>query len=258
MNKFLILALSLVLYGAVSAQTAAQKSAARQIFARFRALNQSQKLDTPAARALVIGEAREYIKLPQLGAISAPDTIVFPSTTRAVARVQALDENGKPMTDVYFTLQKEGASWKVSALRALALTGIIVGARDELKNKKTPTAQERDELANLNLLLSLDADLRRHFTTNQSAFEKLARAANQPKTAASAQTQMKNLQRQLHLNPGAPRAGSQNTSEFIIGGIPDNLVGYGYSPSGALPPISVDDYIWVERLTPHWYLFRTT
>ena len=254
MNKFLVLTLSLALCGAANAQTPAQKSAARQTFAQFRALNQSQKLNTPSARALVTGEAKEYVKSPQLGPMSAPDALVFPSPTRAVARVQGLDGKGKPMMDVYFTLQREGAIWKVSALRALALTGIPAQVRAGLRAKKNPSATDRDELANLNLLLSLDADLKRHFTTNQSAFDQLARAANAPKPSAS----MKELQRQLHLSAGAPQSGKNGSREWIVGGLTDNLVGYGYSPSGALPPISTEDYIWVERLSPHWYFFRTT
>ena len=258
MKKLLLFTLSLAFCGAARAQTPAQKSAARQTFTQFRALNQSQKLDTPAARVLVTGEAVNYVKAPQLGPMSAPDALVFLSPTRAVARVQALDGNGKPLMDVYFTLNREGAHWKVSALRALALTGIPEMARDELKKKKNPTATERDELANLNLLLSLDANLKRHFTAHQSAFEQLARATNSPKLSAPAQKQMKSLQRQLRLNQSAPLAAKNASREFIIGGMTDNLVGYGYSPSGALPPISTENYIWVERLGPHWYLFRTT
>ena len=256
MKKLSILALSLALCGAANAQTPAQKSAARQTFAQFRALNQSQKLNTPAARALVTGEAKEYVKAPQLGPISAPDALVFPSPTRAVARVQALDDAGKPQMDIYFTLNREGANWKVSALRALALTGIIEQARDELRAKRNPTAQQREQLANWDLLLSLDVDLKRHFTTNQNAFEQLARLANQTKTSSQKQRQI--LQQQLHLSASAPDSGKNGSREFIVGGLTDNLVGYGYSPSGALPPISVEDYIWVERLSPHWYFFRTT
>ena len=258
MKKILLLALSLAFCGGANAQTAAQKSAARQTFAQFRALNQSQKLNTNAARELVIGEAKEYVKAPQLGPMSAPDAFVFPSPARAIARVQALDDAGKPMMDIYFTLNREGPHWKVGALRALALTGMVEGARDELKSKKNLTAQERDELANFNLLLSLDADLKRHFTTNQSAFEQLARLTNQTKLSAGAQKQLKDWQRQLHLAQSTPRPDAKGVREFIIGGITDNLVGYGYSKSGALPPISTEDYIWVERLAPHWYLFRTT
>ena len=177
---------------------------------------------------------------------------------RAVARVQALDDAGKPQMDVYFTLQRASTNWKMSALRALASTGIPEQVRDDLKSKKTLTAQERDELANLDLLLSLDADLKRHFVAHQSAFEQLARVANQPKSSVQTQKQMKNLQRQLRLNQSAPRAGFKGSREFIVGGLSDNLVGYGYTLSGALPPISTENYIWVERLAPHWYLFRTT
>lgn len=64
--------------------------------------------------------------------------------------------------------------------------------------------------------------------------------------------------RGLHLSENAPVVEVDGSFQFVIGGITDNTVGYGFSPSGALPPISTDEFIWVERLAPHWFLFRTT
>lgn len=164
-QPFSLLSLLLSLGLSAHAQTPSERANARQTFARFRALNQSQKLNTPAARALVVGEAKEYVKGAQRGPMSPPDAFVFPSPTRAVVRVQGLSATGKPITDVYFTLEKVEANWKVSALRSLSLTGMIERARDELKSKTMLSPQERDELANMDLTLALDADLCRHFSS---------------------------------------------------------------------------------------------
>jgi hypothetical protein len=49
-----------------------------------------------------------------------------------------------------------------------------------------------------------------------------------------------------------------NGIEILIGGIIDNSVGFLNLQSGEPPPISPDEYIWVESLGNGWFLFRTT
>lgn len=62
MKIFPLLACTFALSSVVTAQTPAQQKAARAVFDRFRALNQANKLNTPPARALVMGEATSYVK----------------------------------------------------------------------------------------------------------------------------------------------------------------------------------------------------
>lgn len=236
------------------AQSPAQQTAARTLFERFWVLNQSKKLNTPVARALVAGEATDYIKQAQLGPLSKPDAFVFPDATHAVTRVQGLGDDGKPLIDVYFYLNREGQNWKVTALRSLALTGVTGMVRDQLERKPKLTQKERDELANIRLLLSLDSGLRSHFQRNRAAFIRLATVKQHPLSAA----EQAKLQRQLAFEVDSPSSEGEDRLEWIIGGTLDNTVGYGYTKSGELPSISPSEIIWVERLSSHWYLFRTT
>jgi hypothetical protein len=47
--------------------------------------------------------------------------------------------------------------------------------------------------------------------------------------------------------------------ELVIGGVIDNFVGITYVPKGAQPPeITPGDYIYVEQVSPQWYVFKTT
>ncbi len=244
--------LSLALCLAAHAQTPAQQNAARSTFARFRALNNAQKLNTVPARALVVGEAKNYTSSATLGALSQPDALVFPDANHAVARVQGLNDKNKPVVDVYFYLVRNGADWKVSALRSLALTGVLGAARDELERKPELTAKERDELANVRLTLALDSQLRAHFARNRNAFARLGAIERSPLL----KTEGAKLRRQLAFDPDPYE--EDGALEWIIGGVSDNTVGYGFSPSGKMPPIEANRRIWVERLSPKWYLFRTT
>ncbi len=184
--------------------------------------------------------------------MSVPDALVFPDAAHAVTRVQGLDEHGKPVVDVYFYLVKSGANWKVSALRSLALTGIIGMARDELERKPKLTSKERDELTNINLTLALDSQLRAHFSRHRAAFARLSQIKRRPLSKA----EKDRLHQQLAFDP-EPTEENQR-SEWIIGGTLDNTVGFGFSPLGQLPSIDPNERIWVERLSANWYLFRTT
>ena len=251
--KFLpVLGVALALSSVALAQTPSQQNAARATFARFRSLNQAKQLNTAPARALVVGEAKDYASSATLGALSQPDALVFPDANHAVTRVQGLDDKNKPVVDVYFYLVRSGANWKVSALRSLALTGILGAARDELEGKPKLTAKERDELANLRLTLALDSQLRDHFLRNRAAFARLSAIERSPLL----KTEGAKLHNTLAFDPDPYE--EDGTLEWIVGGVSDNTVGYGFSQSGTLPPIEANRRIWVERLSAKWYLFRTT
>jgi hypothetical protein len=46
--------------------------------------------------------------------------------------------------------------------------------------------------------------------------------------------------------------------EIMIGGVVDNSVGFLFVGEQAPPPMSDDNYIWVEPIGDGWCLFRTT
>jgi hypothetical protein len=130
-----------------------------------------QALQTVEARQLLAGEALEW-KMPTFGPLAAaPDKIVLIDTANAVGRIQLIGKDNH-LVDLYFYLTLQG-SWRVTAVRTLALTGIIQGAYQYLKTKPTPTAEEKEELGNYELLLASDEALRQWFAKNAVSMNKL-------------------------------------------------------------------------------------
>ena len=203
-------------------------------------------MKSPAAKNLLIGEAIQFAQAETLGPTSALDGFQMIDTRHSVGRVQGLN-GGIPVTDVYFYLTLSGSTWKVSALRSLALTGMIEAARQELQKKPKLTNQERQELANLNLTLSLDRELRIYFKNHRAQFDRILTLKN-----SEAQKEAEKL------GLGTISKARNANVEILIGGITDNSVGYLYSPSNQPPKISDDEYIWIEKIADKWYLFRTT
>lgn len=219
-----------------------------------------QSLNSPEAKAILVDEALNW-KGTTFGKLAAaPDKIVVINPASAVGRVQHYSEDGE-VTDLYFYLTRE-AAWKVRAMRALALTGIIRGAYQYLKSKPSRTPEEEAEFANTRLLLSSDEVLRAWFVQNATAMNKLYQSSKVMKLGDFSSTdnpRYAELKRQLSsLHLSLAEAKENGNVEFVIGGITDNTVGFLYSPSNRPPAISSNEYIWVEEVAPNWFLFRTT
>lgn len=221
-----------------------------------------QALRTAEAQTLLVGEMLS-LDIPTFGKLTnTPDKMVRLEKNRAVGRFQRFGENNQ-ITDVYFYLRYDG-TWKVSEVRLLALTGIIEQLYLGLKAKTNLTEQEKNDLANLKLILASDKDLKAWFSENHTALDQLynlvkskagkdqfyIRAEDQqfPEVAAAL--------KKLHLT-GMSIEPNGNV-EMVIGGVTDNVVGFIYSPSRNPPTMSPSSYIWVEEVADGWYLFRTT
>lgn len=96
--------------------------AVQSVLAHFIRLSDAQALQTPEAQDLFSGEALDW-ETPSFGKIaSSPDKVVLVSGNAAVGRIQWYGEN-EQVTDFYFYLSSEHGKWKITAMRALALTG---------------------------------------------------------------------------------------------------------------------------------------
>ena len=218
-----------------------------------------EALQTPEARKLLAGEALEW-KMPTFGQLAAsPDTFIFmPEAQDAVGRIQLAGKERQ--VDLYFYLTLHPV--RVTAVRTLALTGIVEGAYQYLKSKPARTADEENECANMELLLSSDKVLRDWFRQHATAMSKLYEAAKVMKSgdfSSADNPQYAELKRQLlALHFSLAEMKENGNVEFVIGGVTDNTVGFLYSPTDQPPRISSNQYIWVEGVAPRWYLFRTT
>jgi hypothetical protein len=223
----------------------------------FLALNAASALDGPEGRALLTGElTREHA--PTFGPLSPPDRIVMLIGGKAVARLPAQDADRQ---DLYLYLRQRGGAWTIDGMRALALTGIPREVGRFLRGKASRTPQEEDLLANVELTLASDSDLRAWFAHNRRDLEYLRGMTENGRGAAGGDgatiPDSSALRARLHLQ--AVSVSPEGLVRVTIGGMTDNEVGFLHASDPALvPPIDPIEYIWIEPLGDGWYLFRTT
>ncbi|MDT4967081.1 MAG: hypothetical protein QOJ64_1818 [Acidobacteriota bacterium] len=225
-------------------------------------LSDKQALQSEQARTVMTGETAE-LNIPSFGKLAdTPDRMEMLERNRAIGRVQLFGENNQ-VTDVYFYLRYD-AVWKVSEVRLLSLTGIIEDAYLALSAKPSLTDDEKNDLANMKLVLATDKALTAWFTANLKSFERVYRQVksyglkmpNFIRTDDKQFPEVGTALKALHLS--GLSVTSNGNLEFVIGGVTDNLVGLIYSPSDSPPAMSPSSYIWVEKVASKWYLFRTT
>ena len=192
--------------------------------------------------------------------------------------------------DTYLHFEKD-TTWKVSAFRGLAMTGIIEQLKNELekmtpeqvdeiiksgkKNKKskesalfTSKEEYEFELGNAKLTLELDDNIAKHFLTNQAEFERLKNLAltQLEKETADEERSMKLIEdfktdyRKIFISSvstGGYELG--NCINFLIGGMIDNTVGYLYvTDKKYLPEMNPERVIMIKEIGNGWYIYKTT
>jgi hypothetical protein len=228
---------------------------ARETAAELLALNAKAALRSERGAALRGGELKE-ISTDSFGPLDeAPNLVVPNGDGYAVARTSRRRDDGSKV-DVYLYLAFEDA-WRVTAMRALALPRFFLDLRDNLRARSTLTDEERLELANSDLVLASDAELAAWFSAHEADMRRLATlAAKKSGRAATAdRARMEAILRRLAVTSVGSEGGAVRV---LVGGIMDNSVGFLYSPGAPPQEITTYEYIWVERIAPGWYLYRTT
>lgn len=205
---------------------------------------------------------------------------------KAVVAVTIIDKTGKGL-DTYLHFSKESI-WKVNAFRALAMTGIIEGAKKELeelsskkvdsliavsKNDTTGNSMFKSredfdfQLGNLNLILALDNEIIDHFNKNKVEFERLKDIAVKNLDTTKADEERiklcKGLEKDFHklfihsIETGGYELG--NCINFSIGGIIDNTVGYLFvKDKKDVPEMNPGGIIMIREIGNGWYIYKTT
>ena len=206
---------------------------------------------------------------------------------KAVVAVTIIDKTGKGL-DTYLHFSKENI-WKANAFRALAMTGMIEGAKKELeqlstkkvdsliaisKNDTTGNSMFKSredfdfQLGNLNLILSLDSEIIDHFNKNKIEFERLKDIAfkNLDTTKADEERSIKlcnGLENDFHklfissIETGGYELG--NCINFSIGGMLDNTVGYLFvKDKKDVPEMNPSSIIMIREIGNGWYIYKTT
>ena len=206
---------------------------------------------------------------------------------KAVVAVTIIDKTGKGL-DTYLHFSKENI-WKANAFRALAMTGMIEGAKKELeqlstkkvdsliaisKNDTTGNSMFKSredfdfQLGNLNLILALDSEIIDHFNKNKIEFERLKDIAfkNLDTTKADQERSIKlcnGLENDFHklfissIEMGGYELG--NCINFSIGGMLDNTVGYLFvKDKKDVPEMNPSRIIMIREIGNGWYIYKTT
>jgi hypothetical protein len=210
------------------------------------------------------------------------------TNTKAVVSMTILDSLGKGV-DTYLHFEKK-TSWKMSAFRGLALTGMIEMLKNELEkmtseqvdsiidvSKKASNVEfsmfkSRDEydflLGNTKLTLELDENIVNHFLANQTEFELLKDSALKELGSKKVDDGgeillIENLQHNYKkvfissVSYGSYQLG--NCISFLIGGMVDNSVGYLFvKDKNNLPEMSPSGIIMIREIGNGWYVYKTT
>ena len=150
--------------------------------------------------------------------------------------------------------RNEGGAWTINAYRALALPRFVTDLRNGLRAMTTRSADDEATLANLELTMRSDAELRRWFGGEFARRLDRLRTLGQPDPrAAEIQSQLRTLHAlTLDVSPAG-------VTTVTIGGVLDNSLGFLHAVDpAAVPPIGPEEYIWIEPVGDGWYLFKTT
>lgn len=215
-------------------------------------------------------------------------TLLGQTEKTSVVAMTILDSLGKGL-DTYLHFEKDTV-WKMSAFRALAMTGIIEQVKIELekmtpqqvddiitkskKKKKVEYAmlKSREDynylLGNTRLTLELDDNIAKHFLTNKAEFERLKNLAlkqqenekvNQERSIKLIENFKADYQKIFisSVSTGGYELG--NCINFLIGGMVDNSVGYIYvKDKKDLPEMNSNRVIMLREIGNGWYIYKTT
>lgn len=206
-----------------------------------------------------------------------------------------VSEAGYRLSIVVFV--KRAPTWKVDALRSLALPGFVHMLRDELTALRNPSPEEQRQLQDVNRLYLTDEELAEAFRQNKALFVEAAECfyaqdeimavwgpflaegdegytiqmdgETVPVAALDGAWAQYGVERetlellvravdQLDLYCIERDYVYESNIHFSKGGILDNSLGYIYAPDDDVPPIDHREYFYIERVDEHWYIYRTT
>jgi hypothetical protein len=221
------------------------------------------------------GEMKSYAREPTLGStLPGAVRVSFRALERGPGEAvfAAHLNDGTHAQDWYLYLVRGGEVWKLQAVRTLMLPPLFYTMLDSTAAGPDAPDSLAARVQEMRLMASSDSALKEYFAAHAREMDALAALiASKPslrlatgdgrvEPAGAGVGEIRHALRALHIG-----AASRDDVEapgcvlLTIGGIADNEVGYVHAPPGCkVPQMSPERFIYVERVAPGWYLYKTT
>lgn len=231
----------------------------------------------PVKEVYYTGEMLHYIDKANMGSRIPPevqtDYRILKQDDQEVVFAVTYSYEGEAQ-NWYSFIKKVDETWKLEAVRKLALPGLFYKLLDRISKKQDRSVDEEWDYQNMLLQIKSDRELKEFLKDHLETFREVlvffdddsllqvkgpddVRTKNE--TAFTQQKEVGLLVRTLHLNYVGRRRSDMKTIEFNVGGIMDNSVGFMFVPDGYRPPkMSSEEFIYVEEVLPNWFIYKTT
>ncbi len=221
------------------------------------------------------GEMESYASAPTLGAtLPASVRVSFRALERGPGEAvfAAHLSDGTHAQDWYLYLVRGGEVWKLEAVRTLVLPPLFYTILDSLAAGTNAPDSLAAMVQGMRLTASSDSALKAYFAAHAREMDalaalvartpslRLATGDGRVEPAGADAREIRVALRALHIG-AASRDGVEAPGCVLltIGGMADNEVGYLHAPPGCkVPKMSPERFIYVERVAPGWYLYKTT
>lgn len=209
----------------------------------------------PAERGLHGAPESELLPQPCTDNVSGsnPDLRTLQrQADHAVIVVSAM--HGVESCEQYCFLQRIDAMWTIIAVKTMPYLTELRSARDALDRIEQRTPEQEAELVRYRLLTGADAGLRAYAAQNEPILQRIVELYQAGKRSqALKQARTINI---IEIDE-ADDEGSARI-EFILGGMHDTAVGMLYAPRREdLPRLTPSGFIYIEEVTPTFFVFRS-
>lgn len=155
--------------------------------------------------------------------------------------------------DLYCYLNHD-EQWKIVAIRGLYVWPPMLMFIDLMKADPAPDDSTRRLLGRLQLFVSSDSELIAHIADNLTLFNTLIDDYRNDR-----QSDVEAKLTSLKLSSIYERDDFPDCVFVLIDGLVDDEAGYIYAENEeSVPMMSPGRFIYVEKVAPHWYLYKTT
>ena len=155
--------------------------------------------------------------------------------------------------DFYCYLVKQENNWMINTIRRFLLPPFVYTVRDSLSNLNSLSSNDSSFYLSLKFFTMTDAELKNYLTTNLNKFQELVVAFNN------------NSKDKADKLLGSVGCNAIYTDKKYPGCVFIQILtfenieaGFIQAPDAILlPQISFQDYIYIEEVSPGWFVFRT-